>query len=237
MNPTTKSRKQKNKCECLTCKSNRRCDGYKFITINNNIFCIFHARYYYSKPIERIQKMYRNFKIQRMVSIYKRLPNDIQRKILFHILENDLIYKFHYNKIRKVILTKKDSYECPQPSFPDDSVPSSIINDLSRKRINRYRKITQHIINIFYLFSKYHLVFTKDDHLEFCKTVNVLYYMVMSQMINNIQEIGNIDDQTRQIYKYLTEIKNVVNDYYTFAKKNSEYYYVYQNNMCSITFA
>jgi len=233
-----KSKTRKGTCECPTNRlSNRRCRGYKFITINGINYCILHARHHYLKYINIIQSNYRSFRIRRAINIYKKIPYDLQMKVLFYIQENDLILKFHHNVIRNVILTKRNNYEEPYGTLMGDNIHSQILTDLFNNEQPLYSKITFYITNILYLYKKYHTVFTKNDHLQLCKTINTSYFIVMNNMYNIIRNIDNDIEYIRSVYNYLTQLKNAINDYYTYSIQYSKYSNLYDVHMYIIAFA
>jgi len=93
------------RCQCRT-KLNKRCLGNSFIHIVGKNQCIIHARYNYLKPAIIIQTAFRSYKMRRAIKIYKKLPDDIQFKILFYMQENELI-KNHHHKVIENVLGKR----------------------------------------------------------------------------------------------------------------------------------
>ena len=233
-----KYKTRKGTCECSTYQSNHRhCRGYKFITINRINYCILHARHYYLKYINIIQSNYRNYRIRRSINIYKKIPYDLQMKVLFHMQENDLIFKFHHTVIRNKILTKRDNYEEPYVTFIGDNIHSQIMADLFNNGQPLYGKITFYIKSILYLYEKYHIVFTRNDHLHLCTTVNSLYFIIMENMVNRIKDSIHDTEYIASVYNYLTQIKNAINDYYTYTIEHSKYSNLYDINLYAITLA
>ena len=90
------------RCTCKTIK-NLRC---------KNSICAFsqcwsHLNQKYYKHINTIQRIWVGFRTRRMYNIiYKRLPTDLQHKILFYVRENLLIEKHHHNIIQKIMHKK-----------------------------------------------------------------------------------------------------------------------------------
>ena len=87
------------KCRNLTnnniCKNKTRNPFY----INNKPVCHFHYSYYKTAYALIIQKYYKGYKQRKLLNIlYKRLPDDIQRKIIKIIRE-----KYYYNNYIKLI--------------------------------------------------------------------------------------------------------------------------------------
>ena len=87
------------KCRNLTnnniCKNKTRNPFY----INNKPVCYFHYSYYKTVYALIIQKYYKGYKQRKLLNIvYKRLPDDIQRKIVKIVREN-----YYYNNYIKLI--------------------------------------------------------------------------------------------------------------------------------------
>ena len=54
-------------------------------------------------PVVIIQSTYRSYKIRKKISFFAKLPNDLWKKILYHIRESFLLEKFHYKPLRTII--------------------------------------------------------------------------------------------------------------------------------------
>lgn len=152
-----------NKTNGLVCKKNS-----SFI-LNNKRCCKFHYNYYMQKYAIIIQKYYRAYKNKKIINnIFLKLPDDLQRKIVFHMRE-----EFHYNKYKKCIeniiynrlkisrteLTKHFSY-----NFGD--------NRLLKYLIKQENKIS--ILNNVYLLKKYMKLFNftyKTGDYDFIKHI------------------------------------------------------------------
>ena len=99
-----------NKCKIRNKSNGRICRAPKCRHINpfNRPMCFIHFINTFETPALIIQNIYRNKKIRAAIRIYKNLPYDIQRKILFHIRENELIRKHHHAFIEKIIIKRYD---------------------------------------------------------------------------------------------------------------------------------
>ena len=59
----------------------------------------------------KIQSLWKSYKVRKILkNIYIKLPEEIQKKIIFFIRENFLIKKYHHNVIEKIIYKKTDNY-------------------------------------------------------------------------------------------------------------------------------
>ena len=102
------------RCTCKTIK-NLRC---------KNSICAFsqcwsHLNQKYYKHINTIQRIWVGFRTRRMYNIiYKRLPTDLQHKILFYFRENLLIEKHHHNIIQKIMHKKiTNTFQNKNPAY------------------------------------------------------------------------------------------------------------------------
>ena len=84
----------------------KKCKNKNVGLIKNNYFCKNHSIFFFNKTIIKIQKIYRGHFIRKKVkNIFLKLPDDIQKKILFFV--NESIYvKRYYKKIRNIINKK-----------------------------------------------------------------------------------------------------------------------------------
>ena len=83
-----------------------KCKNKFTLKIKNNYYCKNHSKLFYNKFIIKIQKTYRGYYIRKKIKqIFIKLPNDLQKKILFFINEN--IYIKKYNKTIRNIINKK----------------------------------------------------------------------------------------------------------------------------------
>ena len=92
------------KCRCKTqngtvCKIKSK----TLYNINNVLSCNLHVRYIYNDYVLTIQKMYKGYRQRKLINIvYKRLPDDIQYKILYFI-KRDTYQKRYESLLRKLI--------------------------------------------------------------------------------------------------------------------------------------
>ena len=97
-----------NKCQIRNKNGGRMCHAPKCRQLNpfNKQICFIHLKYIYGTAAKIIQNIFRNNRMRHAIDIYKKVPLDIQRKILFHMQENDLIKKHHHNVIAKILMKR-----------------------------------------------------------------------------------------------------------------------------------
>lgn len=94
------------KCSAFTNNKKRCKNKFKFV-IENHKFCTQHTNINYKIKVIKIQKVWRSYRKRIFIdNVFKNLPNDLQKKILFYVRENHLIKKYHHNIIKN-ILSKK----------------------------------------------------------------------------------------------------------------------------------
>ena len=129
------------RCSCYAVSTDRICKKKYTFIIQGKRFCYIHARYEYNKYalfVQRCWKGYRHRCI--MKNVYTKLPDELQRKILFYIRENYLIKKHHHNIIYKILDSKFDRVWLLSTVF-------------AIKTENTYN--ISKIAHIYYLYSKY----------------------------------------------------------------------------------
>lgn len=98
-----------NRCSCCAVTTSRIYKKRFAFVIQEKKFCHIHARYKFNKHVILIQKFWRGYKARHLIThIYNKLPDDLQKKILFYVRENYLIKKHHYDVITRILDTKID---------------------------------------------------------------------------------------------------------------------------------
>lgn len=146
----------KNRCQCRNKKPNGRCRGPRWTVMNDKNICILHARYYYLNAAKTIQTIFHNNKIRSAICLYKGLPNDIQRMILFNIRENHLIKKHHHDVIEKII-EKRIYY---------------FNKDYEHIYLHDIKYYMQRAIDLIKLFQKYYEILSDNILIDFSKIMN-----------------------------------------------------------------
>jgi len=166
------------RCSSYAITTNRKCKkNFKFI-VNGQKLCHIHANIAYKINAIQIQKYWRGYRSRsRIYKIYILLPDELQKKVVFHIRENYLIKKHHYDVICK-ILDNKINKEWFNNSLYN--VENDNLSDL---------------LNIFYLFNKYFDIASTD-------TITILYNYVMNISYNQQPDICIYNYIPQFIQKY-----------------------------------
>lgn len=145
----------------------------------------------------KIQKVYRKYKLRHNVNISKMLPLEIRQKIRYHIVENELIEKYHHAIIRKIINNKIDNYHKMKNLL------------LYNKSSNYFNNITTEVVKYITIFSKYYETMDYLLHYKVNKFINKILF-VLSLDYNNDASSYNIlkNIQLYNIEIYLNLISN-----------------------------
>lgn len=105
--------------------------------------------YYYTNNVIIIQKYWRSYKKRIFINkVYKKLPNDIQNKILFYVRENYLIKKYHHNIIKNILSKKLKITDILYLKFYTGD----------QKIIDYQNNKLKNLIYIFKLYNKYYSI-------------------------------------------------------------------------------
>ncbi len=197
------------KCCIKLCKNNKY--------LNNINFCHKHLLLLFSKQIITIQKIYRAYKVrQKIKNIYIKLPKDIQNIILYYI-ELPSYYNNYYNKIKSIVNKKVNKL-------------------LYYNTTNNNIKLNiEYIIQCFYYFNKYNLVFNINELKIFFvisedlkSNVNNIIYSYINNMVY-INELSNVD------LIHLIDFQNASFDNLILLSNQIENYNFIYNTFYSIT--
>ena len=147
------------RCICKTMKK-LRCKNP--ICAFSQCWTHLNQKYYYH--IITIQRIWVGFRIRKLYNtIYKRLPTELQHKILFYIRENFLVKKYHHNIIGKIMHKKIEN------GFKNISVdrPIDNINNLSK---------------IYILVNKYFTTLNSNDVTLLLKKGTILIHQIDRQI-------------------------------------------------------
>jgi hypothetical protein len=100
------------RCQCRNITNKKICANRSrnMCTIYGKRHCTFHLKYYSNLYVTIIQRYYKGYKQRKLLTnIYKKLPDDIQRKIIFNIRQ-DLFYEKYTTTIYNIISKKIDSH-------------------------------------------------------------------------------------------------------------------------------
>ena len=95
------------RCSAIATTTNRICQKKFTFIIQNKKCCHIHAKILFNKYALIIQKIWKGYKARcLMTKIYTRLPDELQRKIIFYVRENYLIKKHHHDIIHNILKAK-----------------------------------------------------------------------------------------------------------------------------------
>ena len=104
---------------CIICKKYK----YPVFLLCNNLYCINHAKLFYNNSILTVQKMYRGYKVRRILNkIFFKLPRDLQ------------LYILGYNSI-KTTRTKENTYLQIKNNIKEATVKINDFHNLSANKI------------------------------------------------------------------------------------------------------
>ena len=136
------------KCSAFTSNKKECTHNFQFI-IENHKYCRQHANIIYKIIVNKIQKVWRSYRKRIFISnVFKKLPNDLQKKILFYVRENYLIKKYHHNVIKN-ILSKK---------FTENHIINLEFYTGNQEEIHYQNNKLKYIIHIFNLYIKYNSI-------------------------------------------------------------------------------
>jgi hypothetical protein len=200
----------------MTFGSNRRCSSYTTTTarkckksfqfvIRDKKLCHIHAHILFDNSSIIIQRYFLGYKLrQKMKNIFLKLPDDLQRKIIWYIREAYYLEKHHYKPIR-IILKKQYCKLSVDPYWRSNPNGGTSLN----KAILYYIQIT----NIYKLYYKYNsITFPEYDKWLYDATERVksslaldIRYGVFNQKnpvwVSTMQKTLN-DNMTDFIHRY-----------------------------------
>ena len=162
------------RCQCRNIINNNICikKSRTLYMIEKKLYCNYHCQYYINVFIIKIQCLWRGFKRRRMINvIYKRLPEDLQIKILYFI-KRDTYQKRYIKKIKNIIELKIDNF------YYDVLI-----------RMNNYydRKLSYYVIDnqtealkVSYLYNKYYIILHEKYRLMMVRLMKNLFRIINS---------------------------------------------------------
>lgn len=136
------------RCQCRNITNKKICrkKGKVLYMVKNKLYCKNHFHYYRDIYALKIQSVWKGLIQRRMLDkIYKRLPDDLQYKILYYVKRDT--YQKRYIKIIKKAVEKRII-----------AIPSGLIsnyNDIENTYIISH---VDNISNVCRLYNKYHLL-------------------------------------------------------------------------------
>jgi len=143
------------RCQFINKTNGRVCKNKSSLFLNNKRCCGFHYKYYMNDYVVTIQKYYRAYKNKKVLNnIYLKLPDDLQRKIVFHMRE-EVYYNRYKKSIKNIIdnrLKKLENIVVNKFSFNshDNRLITYLLEEENRKilltNVNLYKKYSKLLI-------------------------------------------------------------------------------------------
>lgn len=173
--------------------------------------------YTFGKAASIIQNLYRSNKKRRAINIYKKLPQDLQNKILFIMQENDLIKNHHHDVIETILIKRFNNSRIKRAEIlfnlaTTTELASGLINNANKISIENYL----------------------DDLYQFLKLV-IKYNDVTSYELHDaiLTELASIEEYI--LYDILLELEDL-HEYYvnTIGKLTRFYVDIYWSREANI---
>jgi hypothetical protein len=209
------------RCQIINTTNNLKCKHKTRnpFLINGRYLCAQHFRYYYGEYYTTyIQKLYRGYKQRRIIhNIYKKLPSDLQRKILYYTREQHY-YEKYISTISKIVNPKIFKYLI---DIPSEHGMLAVLYNSGYNNINKFLYMIQNLPYLSYIHSiylKYYCIISIENvelYKKFLQNMRHFNYIFESGYLVNI----NINTETNNsintniniytnIYNYINNIDN-----------------------------
>ena len=187
------------RCSCLAITTNKKCKLPIKFNINNKKYCFIHANILFGKSTTNIQRCYKGFRVRKLLKKMYNLPDDLQRKIIWHLKEPYYIQKHHHKPIYNILEKRYNKFS---EKFTSTSYLSlEEIFDLYNEYINlcdlycKYNAIidSEKIITI-YKYGK-RMIFTLSNAImndEFNYIEKIEIFKIKEKKLINVQELTNL---------------------------------------------
>jgi hypothetical protein len=190
---------------------NKNCKKHIFL----NEYCLNHFKLNYIKYIITIQKYYKGFKCRKKLNnIYKKLPDELQRIILFYIKE-PVLYKNYCTTLNRII--RKKTTDVLNIRYNHDHKPNILYYIKTYEYFNKYRTIMYiNDLKFLYIISY-----------ELLTIINDIIYLSMEY--DNYFNNTNLNIQDTVINNHLIYIQCGYSDILYFKNLLLEYRNMYNN--------
>ena len=158
------------RCQCRNISNNKIClkKCRTLYMVEKKLYCNNHSQYYRNIFAAKIQSLWRGFKQRRMMNvIYKRLPEELQIKILYFV-KRDTYQRKYINKIRNIIQFKLEKlYYNAMNNYQDRKLCYYVINN------------EKEVLEVSRLYNKYYKILSEE------------YRFLMIRMMKNLLRIVN----------------------------------------------
>jgi hypothetical protein len=202
------------RCNCIAKTTNRVCKKSFSFIINHKKYCYIHARLSYNNFAITIQKVYKGWRQRKLLNIiYKKLPDDIQRKISWYVREPHYIKKYHATiqlvLIKKVAMLSDTltnyykSYQLVHPSISQE-FPIEVINVYNL--YNKYSSITNSIAD--------DALYNISNKILGTLFHNINYHSLDNEKLDNINSNIMIIKIFRSIYNKMYKTEHIMDVLY-----------------------
>ncbi len=190
------------RCQCRNVTNHKICAhrSKNMYFIERKRFCTFHLNYHMKRYATIIQKFFRGYNHRKLLNIiYKKLPHDIQRKIIYYIRE-DFHYQKYINVLKKIINKKLNFWPVQRiyyrPIPPNIHTIEENLNNI-QQHFNLYCKykfiinIDNNVTNKMHILGEkiketiYNHTRLQDDPDFVNRSFNLLYYKIDYYLDNN----------------------------------------------------
>lgn len=209
------------RCQCYTNKNLVCKKNFTFI-IQNKRYCHVHAKQIHNENIIKIQSLYRSYKCrQKINSLLKPLPREVQDIVLYHFRTPHYIEKFN-KSINKILSNRVDKYLGNLHHTTSNIIRQ---DNITQRQVQFYTDI----IDIYNLYTKY---FSICDY-EYCYRLyglirsiwNIYRYQIQEEelLIDNENNNIVIDNNSKKLSKTLYDSLTIY---------SSTYNYNFNQNSC-----
>lgn len=168
------------RCKCRNILNKRICLRKCRILylLENKLYCNNHYQYYMNVYVIKLQSLWRGFKQRRIINIiYKRLPLDLQYKILYFV-KRDTYQKRYIKKIKDIVEKRINS------------IPSNLIYNPRGNIANNYIIYNNdYILHVCRLYNKYYKLI--DIHPYKPRMIELV--KKLENLVNGMAFIRNLD--------------------------------------------
>lgn len=167
------------RCQCRNISNNKIClkKCRTLYMVEKKLYCKNHFYYYRNVFATKIQSLWRGFKQRRMMNvIYKRLPEEIQYKILYFV-KRETYQRRYINKIKNIIEFKLGNiYFDAMHNYHDRKLSYFMINN------------EKEVLELSRLYNKYYKILSEEYRFLMKKIIKNLFRIVYST--ENLVAIG-----------------------------------------------
>ena len=160
------------RCSCLAITTNKKCKLPIKFNINNKKYCFIHANILFGKSTTNIQRCYKGFRVRKLLKKMYNLPDDLQRKIVWHIKESHYIQKHHHKPIYNILEKRYNKF-------------SEKFTSTSYLSLEEIFDLYNEYINLSNLFCKYNVIIDSEKNTILHKYGRRMIFTLTNAIMNN----------------------------------------------------